>query len=185
MNKLIVLTGKTASGKDTVMAKILRELPDLKRIVTTTSRPPRNGEKSGVDYNFISKEEFGRKIENGDFIEYVEYGGNLYGTEKVQILNSLDSNLIWRIDPSRAGKVRELVKDFTTNVTVVYLTTDDKTILQRLKARNLKEEEIVKRMQDDEKLWDEHKDNYDFIIENTPGKLQETVDQIIEIINFA
>lgn len=185
MNKLIVLTGKTASGKDTVMAAILKEFPDLKRIVSTTSRFLRNGEKNGVDYNFISKEEFEQKIKNGDFIEYVQYGGNLYGTEKSQILDNLDSNLIWRIDPSRAGKVRELVKDFTTNVTVIYLTTDDEVILQRLRGRNLQEEEIVKRMQDDEKLWDEHKDNYDFIIENIPGKLKETIDQIIEIINFS
>lgn len=179
MNKLIVLTGKTASGKDTIMMQLLSRIPYLKRVITTTSRVPRNGEKDRVDYFFLSREEFKQKIERGDFIEYVEYGGNFYGTEKNQ-LRDTGSSLIWRIDPSRAGKIRELI---SSPVLVIYLTVPDSVVLERLDKRGLSKEEIEKRMREDTKLWQEYKDAYDFVVENVPGQLDETVDKIIEIIS--
>lgn len=177
---LLVLTGKTASGKDTVMYQLLAKLPSLRRIITTTSRPMRENEKNGVDYNFISESDFRQKIEKGEFIEYVEYGKNLYGTEKSQLTDHLNSNLIWRIDPSRAGQIRQLIKD--SKVLVIYLTTPDEVVLERLKKRGLNEEEIKSRMQDDKKFWEQFKDNYDYVIENIPGQLKTTVDKIVKII---
>lgn len=190
-NLLIVLTGKTASGKDTVMAKLLLRLPDFKKVSTTTSRTPRRGEKEGIDYHFISASDFRRKIEAGDFIEYVKYGGNLYGTEKVQITANLDQNLIWRIDPSRAGQIRKFIKDsFDPNlaedllkrVKVIYLTVSDDVVLTRLKERRLSEEEITRRMQEDARFWTEYKTSYDFVVKNIPGELDETVNKIVNLI---
>lgn len=177
MNKLIILTGKTASGKDTVAAKLLERFPDFKKVLTTTSRAMRANEVNGVDYNFISKEEFLQKAENGDFIEYVEYGGNLYGTEKSQL--NPKGNLIWRIDPSRAGKIRELIN---SPVLVIYLTVDDTDVLERLALRGMTQEEIDHRMEDDDAFWKKHKNDYDFVVENNPGKLDETIDKITQII---
>jgi len=178
---LIVLTGKTAAGKDAVMSKLLEKMPNLKRVVSTTSRAIRTDETNGVDYNFISKEDFRRKIENKEFIEYVEYGGNLYGTEKSQIKKGQD--LIWRIDPSRAGKVKQLITGF--KILVIYLTVRDCVILKRLQDRNLNKQEIEKRMQDDKKFWQEYKDNYDYVVENIPGKLDEAVDKITNLIKMS
>ncbi len=177
---LIVLTGKTASGKDAVMAGLLNRLPNLKRVVTTTSRAIRPGETNGVDYNFISEEDFRHKIENGDFIEYVEYGGNLYGTEKSQLNTEKSQDLIWRIDPSRAGKVRQLITGF--RILVFYLTVDDTVVLERLHKRGLSGQEIATRMQEDAKFWQQFKDNYTDVVENVPGKLDETVNQISRLI---
>ncbi|KKQ85521.1 MAG: Guanylate kinase [Candidatus Daviesbacteria bacterium GW2011_GWF2_38_7] len=131
---LIVLTGKTTSGKDTVASKLQQKFPNLKKILTTTSRPPRNSETNGIDYDFLSEDKFKQKITEGDFIEHVEYGGNLYGTQKCQIANNLGHDLIWRIDPSRAGKVREFIKDsfdqsraddLLKRIVVIYLTVSD------------------------------------------------------------
>lgn len=189
--QLLVLTGKTASGKDTVMSKLLEKYPGFKRIITTTSRLPRENEANGVDYNFISEGEFQEKVKKGEFIEYIQYGGNFYGTEKSQILNNLDSSLIWRIDPSRAGQVRQFINNsFDTNLTadllkrvlVVYLTVGDEVILQRLKERRLAQEEIDKRMNEDARFWKEYQGNYDFVVENIPGKLEETADKVSAII---
>lgn len=177
---LLVLTGKTAAGKDTIMLQLLVKLPSLRRIITTTSRPMRENEENGVDYNFISESNFRQKIEKGEFIEYVEYGKNLYGTEKSQLTDNLNSNLIWRIDPSRAGQIRQLIKD--SKVLVIYLTTPDEVVLERLKKRGLNEEEIKARMQDDKRFWEEFKNNYDFVVENIPGQLDQTVDKIVSII---
>lgn len=173
------------------MAKLLARFPQFKRVITTTSRTPRNGEVNGVDYNFISEPDFKQRSEKGDLIEWVEYGGNLYGTEKTQITCNLDKNLIWRIDPSRAGQIRQFIKDscppglaqdLLKRTLVIYLTVDDSLILERLKKRGLTEEEIQKRMQEDKQFWQEYKDDYDFVVENIPGKLDETVDKIAKII---
>lgn len=179
--KLIVITGKSASGKDTVVAKILSLHPNLKRVITTTSRKIRVGEINGVDYHFTTEAEFRQKISNGELVEYVEYGGNLYGTFKTELENSLNSDLIWKIDPSRAGKIRDLIHQ---DLLVIYINTSDDVILQRLKKRGLSEEEIDKRMADDAAIWQEFKDKYDYIVENVPGKLDQTVDQIVKIISF-
>lgn len=174
---IIILTGKTASGKDTIMAKLLEGFPDFRRVITTTSRTPRDGEKNGVDYNFISKEDFKKKIENGDFIEYVQYAGNFYGTEKSQLGSD---QIIWRIDPSRAAKIKELIKDKKT--LVIYLTVSDDVVRRRLKERDLPQQEIERRMREDKDFWEKYKDNYDFVIENVPGKLEQTLDKITQII---
>ena len=174
---LIILTGKTASGKDTVAAKLLEKIPSLKKVLTTTSRTPRPGEQNGIDYNFVSGESFQQKIDSGDLIEYVEYGGNFYGTEKSQIDPNKD--LIWKIDPSRAGKIRELI---SSKLIVIYLTAPDSVILERLKKRGLSEDQIKKRVTDDQKFWEEYKDSYDHVIENIPGRLEQTVEQVINFV---
>ncbi|TSC85422.1 MAG: guanylate kinase [Microgenomates group bacterium Gr01-1014_7] len=177
---LIVLTGKTASGKDTILAKLSQKYPDLHNIVTTTSRKIREGEHDDLDYHFISREEFKKRVDRGDFVEFVEYGNNLYGTEKKELEATLNHNAIWKIDPSMAGKVREVIKD--KKVLVIYITTSEEVILQRLQERNLTEDEIESRMADDEAFFQEFKDKYDYIIENVPGKLDETVDKIVKIL---
>ena len=188
---LIVLTGKTTSGKDTVASKLQQKFPNLKKILTTTSRPPRNSETNGIDYDFLSEDKFKQKITEGDFIEHVEYGGNLYGTQKCQIANNLGHDLIWRIDPSRAGKVREFIKDsfdqsraddLLKRIVVIYLTVSDEVVLERLKKRGISQAEINHRMQEDKLFWEQNQDNYDFVIENIPGKLKETVDKIVKIL---
>lgn len=173
---LLILTGKTASGKDTIMKALLSRYTNLRRVTSTTSRTGRFGEQEGFDYNFVSREEFKRKIGSGDFLEYVEYGGNFYGTEKTQIKENQD--LIWRIDPSRAAKIRDLI----SKALVIYINIPDDVVLERLKTRGLAPDEIAKRMADDKKMWLEYKDKYDYIIENVPGKLEETINKIIKII---
>lgn len=181
---LIVLTGKTASGKDTIKAKLLSENPSLKKVITTTSRSPRNGEINNVDYHFLTKEDFLSKVASGEFAEHVEYGGNLYGTFKTELQQALSSNVLWRIDPSRAGEVRDFLKRQNLDIecVVIYITVSDEVVLQRLKQRGLSEEEIQKRMADDKKIWEENKNNYDYVVENIPGKLSETFDKIAKII---
>lgn len=131
-------------------------------------------------------------IDSGEFVEYVEYGGNFYGTEKKELQLALSRACIWRIDPSRAGEIRDFIKrafpkdqaeQLIYNLAVFYITADEQTILSRLHKRNLPEMEIEKRMQDDRTIWDHYHNQYDYVIENTPGKLDQTVDKIINIIS--
>lgn len=189
--RLFILTGKTASGKDTIMQLLLSKYPSFQRVVTSTSRPKRDNEEDGSDYNFLSLEEFNKKIDEGNFIEYVEYGGNLYGTQKSQVAKALDTDLIWRIDPSRAGQIREFIKSsfdqdkaqkLLEKVLVIYLAVSDPVILERLQKRGLSQPEIEKRMQQDKLFWEQFNGDYDFVVENVPGRLNETLDKISQII---
>lgn len=181
---LIILTGKTAAGKDTVMGNLLAKFPFFKKIITTTSRSPRNNEQNGADYKFISRQEFENKIKQGELIEYVAYGGNLYGTEKAQIVNNFSNHTIWRIDPSRAGQIRQFLKNISeVKIIVIYLTAADEVILERLRKRGFAEEEIKTRMKQDKLFWNKYKDNYDFIVENVPGQLDKTINKIAQIID--
>jgi len=131
--------------------------------------------KESFEAEVISKEEFENKIKQGEFFEYVNYGGNLYGTFKKELQHSGD--LLWRIDPSRAGKIKNVLPAL-----VIYITCDDEIVLQRLKNRGLSDAEITSRMEDDRKIWLQYKDNYDYVVENVPGKLDQTIDKITNII---
>lgn len=175
---LIVVTGKTASGKDTITDILLQKYPTFKKVITSTSRLPRNGEINGVNHHFISREDFLGKVSNNEFVEHIEYAGNLYGTEKKEFNQA--ENTIWRIDPSAAGRVREFLKQ---ELLVIFITTTDEVILDRLRERGLSEEEINKRMSQEKIIWEQYKDSYNYVIENQPGKLDETVDLVCKIIN--
>ena len=189
---LIVLTGKTASGKDTIKLTLLKNYPNLKKVITTTSRIPRDNEKDGKDYHFLTRSEFEQKIKDNIFAEFVEYGGNLYGTQKIELEQALENDTLWKIDPSRAGEVRDfikrsfpakLAKELIKRVVVIYINALDEAILERLQRRNLSEDEIIKRMVDDKKIWDQYKNSYDFVIENETNQLRETLLKIEQIIN--
>lgn len=191
MSILLVLTGKTASGKDTIKSALLNKYPEFKKVVTTTSRLPRFNEEEGIDYYFLTREEFKTKVKQEEFVEYVEYGGNLYGTYKSELEQALSPDLIWRIDPSRAGEVRDFIKrsypkdlaeKLIKNVLVIYITVSNQVILERLQKRNLPQAEIKKRMEDDQRIWQQYQKNYDFVVENLPGKLENTLKEIYHII---
>lgn len=188
---LIILTGKTASGKDTIRSAIFKKFPNLKKIITVTSRSPRYNDVRGIDYHFLARDEFETRAKKGDFAEYVEYGGNLYGTLKKDLESALKHDTLWKIDPSRAGEVRNFIKrsfsaevasELIKRVLVIYISTPDDVILERLKKRGLSETEIQKRMSDDRKIWNQYNESYDFVIDNVPGKLDETINRVITII---
>lgn len=108
-NRLIVLTGASGAGKDEVM-KLMMEKTNSQRVVTCCAgREPRPGEREGVDYHFLSREEFWEKINKGEFLEYFEYGETLKGTTKGEIEKSFEVPLIWRIDAGTSAGIRRLL----------------------------------------------------------------------------
>ena len=99
-----MLSGPSGVGKTTLCSKLIEEFQDVQRIITSTTRSPRNGEVNGVDYYFLSKEDFLKNVENGDFLENALVYGNYYGVQRTTILNQLNAakNLIISLDVAGA-----------------------------------------------------------------------------------
>ncbi|MFA7449880.1 MAG: guanylate kinase, partial [Bacilli bacterium] len=119
---MIVLMGASASGK-TEVAKMLGKIFAMKKVVTHTTRNMRPGEQNGVDYHFVSKEEFLKLEQNGHFVETVEYNENFYGTSKAEI----DTNKVLIIEPNGLKPIKAL-KD---NEIVVFFMQASRSIRQK------------------------------------------------------
>lgn len=118
---VIVVMAPTGSGKGTLMNYALEVIPDIYTAVSCTTRAMRPKEVEGKDYYFITKEEFSKKIQNGEFLEWAEYGLNRYGTLKNEILPTLEAGQVILVEMEIQG-VKQLHKIIPKeNMTVVYI----------------------------------------------------------------
>lgn len=145
-SRLFCLVGPSGSGKSTLCKELLKHFSNLKLSISTTTRAPRGEEKDGAHYFFVSKEEFEKRISTGFFIEYAQFGSNLYGTEKRNIQNAFSQgfDLLLDIEVQGVLQLRKLYKELT----VVFVAPPSKEILtERLRGRkDTSEEEINKRL---------------------------------------
>ena len=105
---LLVLTGTSGSGKTTLCSRFLKEIPSTARVITTTTRAPRESETNGIDYHFETDENFRKRIERGDFLEYAEVYGHFYGTAKASLLDEVyaEKDLIICLDVQGAQTLK-------------------------------------------------------------------------------
>ena len=141
---ILVVSGPSGSGKTSLARAVCEELGEKAYFsISTTTRPKRDGEVDGVDYFFVSKEEFLRDIEEGYFLEWAEVHGNFYGTSKKQINEALNQGKIVFLDIDVQGHeaVRKAYPDIVTSVFIT--TKDKKTLIERLKNRGTETEESI------------------------------------------
>jgi len=107
--RLIVVSGPSGAGKSSLIREALEAVPELAYSVSATTRPPRPGEVDGEHYVFLSREEFERWIEEGKFLEWAPYSGNLYGTLEGKVQEMLDAgrSVILEIELQGARQVRQ------------------------------------------------------------------------------
>lgn len=162
--RFIVISGPSGVGKGTICNKIIEDL-GAEYSVSYTTREPRAGEIDGVNYNFISREEFERKIDEGDFLEYNIYNGNYYGTGKSKILEKLDEGIsvILEIDVNGGRNIKKICPD----ALLIYIAPPSMDELRkRLIDRGTEDmDKINNRLKIAE---DEMKEiyNYDFVVVN-------------------
>ena len=141
---IVVVSGPSGSGKTSLARAVCEEMGERAYFsISTTTRPKRDGERDGVDYFFVSKEEFLKDIEEGYFLEWAEVHGNFYGTSKKQINEALNQGKIVFLDIDVQGHeaVRKAYPDIVTSI---FVTTKDKnTLIQRLKKRGTESEESL------------------------------------------
>ena len=102
MSKLFVISGSSGVGKGTVIKEFLRRNPEFKLSVSCTTRAPREGEEHGKNYFFLTREDFQACIERGEFLEWAEFSGNMYGTQKAYVQEKLAAG-----KKDKNGKERE------------------------------------------------------------------------------
>jgi guanylate kinase len=132
---LLVVSGPSGSGKDSVIAALRTLEPEVGYCVSATTRTPRAGEIEGVHYHFVSRDEFKRMLAQGAFIETREYAGNLYGTPKAFVEETLRSgrDLVMKPEVNGAMKIKALYPD----AVLVFLTVrSEDELVRRLEVRN-------------------------------------------------
>ncbi|MEI6690549.1 MAG: guanylate kinase [bacterium] len=182
---LLVLSGPSGVGKDTVMLKLLQEYPNMQKLVTTNSRPKRAEEKDGFDYHFVTREEFEKLIAEEAFFEWVEYRGHYRGGQKTHVQEALSSghDVIWRIDVRGVKNIREKVKEmFPHSAFVMLAVTELSTLKKRMEERESESAEGLSWSMDMAEWEQRQWHDFDYVVANDDGKLEETVEAIGKIV---
>lgn len=142
--KLYIIAGCSGVGKGTILRKFLEKNPDIKFSVSATTRLPREGETNGVNYFFITKEEFKREIESNNFLEWAEFSGNFYGTKKSFVENALKSgtNVILEIEVRGAKQVKEKMPEA---ISIFIMPPSLEELETRLRGRHTEDEATIQR----------------------------------------
>ena len=176
---LIVISAPSGTGKTTLTHMLLKEFPDMEFSVSYTTRKPRPGEVNGKDYFFVDRETFERMIEEGDFLEWAEVYGNLYGTSKSQVLKALNEgkDILLDIDTQGALQVK---KNFPEAVLIFILPPSFKELERRLRSRGTDDEETIERRLKIARVEVERAPLYDYIVVN--DRLEKAYEKLKSIV---
>ncbi|MGN1096079.1 MAG: guanylate kinase [Eubacteriales bacterium] len=176
---LFVISGPSGTGKGTVV-KYLLETGEFFFSVSATTRAPRPGETDGVNYYFISREEFEKKVERGEMLEHAEYSGNYYGTPKDAVCRALDEgkNVILEIETAGALQIRKKMPDA---VLIIILPPDMETLRARLTGRGTESAEVVNMRMEAAKKELTLIPRYDYAVINEDGAADKAAEKILAI----
>lgn len=179
---LIVISGPSGVGKDTVIQRMKERGLPFHFVVTATTRQPRPEERHGVDYLFVSHDEFARMIEQDELLEYAIVYNDYKGIPKRQVREALASNkdVIMRVDVQGAATIRKL----SPEALLIFLTVEDEAeLIRRLSMRKTETPEglnlrIATARQEMKRIQE-----FDYVVTNRDGQVDQTVDAILAIIH--
>lgn len=178
---ILILVGESASGKST-LAGLVEKNTNFSRIVTYTTRPPRNGEKDGVDYHFINYAKFEKMIAENKFIENAAYREWMYGTA---INFNKDENKVVVLTPAGARAFRQYVQnrpELELKLFVVYLEVDRRSRLIKLLERGDDIEEAYRRSLSDVGQFDAFWREADYVLQNPSYYL--SPDELYKLLEY-
>ena len=177
--KLYVISGSSGVGKGTVIKAFLDRNPNFMLSVSCTTRLPRDGEIDGVNYFFLTKDEFQNCIDNDKFLEWAEFAGNRYGTKKKYINKCLEEgkDIILEIDTKGALQVK---KQMPESVLIFIAPPSLETLENRLRGRHTEDENTIQKRLQEVKEELKRAENFDYKVIN--DELEKTVLEIENII---
>jgi len=179
---LIVISGPSGVGKDTVIERMKEMNQPIHFVVTATNRPPRPGEVHGQDYFFVSTDEFAAMIENDELIEYALVYNDYKGVPKAQVRQALKSgkDVVMRVDVQGANTIKQLYPE----ALLIFLTTQNEDeLVNRLKARQTESSEELNLRIATARKERQRINDFDYVVVNRDSHLNEAVDTILDIIN--
>lgn len=176
---LVVVSGPSGVGKGTIVKTVLKRRKDVVESVSCTTRAPREGERHGREYYFLTKEEFTRRIQENDFLEYDEHFGNFYGTPKSFVKEKLkEKSVILEIDVVGALNAK---KAFPKSVLVMIAPPSLEELKNRLISRGSESEEDIENRLSRLKFELSQKDKYDYVIIN--DDLEKAIEEFCQILD--
>jgi guanylate kinase len=177
--RLFVVSAPSGAGKTTVVGRLIASMPGLRQSCSYTSRRARPGESAGVDYNFVSRERFESMIAGGQFLEWAEYSGNLYGTAVLDTDRELETgtDLVLVIDVQGARQVR---RHRRSSVLVFLLPPSFDALEARLRSRGEDAEEQIRRRLESARQEVAAVPEYDYVVVN--DEIDACVDRLRAVI---
>ena len=177
---LFVISGPSGAGKGTLVARLLREVPDCWLSVSATTRAPREGEVDGVNYYFVTVERFMELVEADEMLEWAQYSGNLYGTPKRSVLEHAEQGyqVLLEIEVQGAAQIRKAIPE---SVLVFIEPPSLEELERRLRNRGTDSEEAIQRRLETARVELERKGEYDFILVN--DDLDVATEELVAFVN--
>lgn len=178
--QLVVISGFSGAGKDTVVKKLMEMHSNYAYSVSATTRKPRKGEVDGKDYFFLSKQEFRYMKKNGGFLETTTYCGEEYGTPFISCMDLLKKGVDTVLILDTAGALS--VKDMYPTAILIFLAVPDFNVLERrIRKRGVSEDTVMERMK---QACQEVRQipKYDYVVSNETGKAYDCAEEIYTIV---
>jgi guanylate kinase len=176
---LFIISAPSGAGKTTIVRAVLDRFADMLYSISYTTRKPRNGEQNGIDYNFISRDDFKNRIDGGEWAEWAEVHGNNYGTSTENLDNNLASGRNILLDIDVQGTI-QILERYPDSITIFIMPPSLETLGKRLELRGTDSKaDIAKRLVNAEKEMAK-KNLYRHIVVN--DQLSEAIEKLISII---
>jgi len=180
---ILVISGPSGAGKSSIINKISDKIGAYYFSISTTTRNPREGEQHGREYFFVTKEEFEKEIENGNFLEYATVHGNYYGTSLVPVKKALEEGklVLFDIDVQGQSIVTSKLADITTSVFLTTPSLDE--LKKRLYNRATDDAQIIEKRLEQANGELEEIEHFDYLIIN--DNLDEAAKELLSVVQVA